>query len=121
MSLGPQGDGRLWLDDGYGATYAQDMAMCKRVSEALEHHYPGHPWSIGCDHEQGIVVIRLMYPSLDNKPWGYVIPIAGLKGDPAMTRVMQAGGEWLERWGLERRGSRDSDFGDALRGGLDRS
>jgi hypothetical protein len=118
----PDNDGRVWFNDGHGETMAADMAMCKRISEELERLYPGHPWAIGADHAAGTVVIRLMYPAFDNKPWGYMIPLKNIANDADFKRrVMQAGGEWLERWHLAAGRYRETDRGDAMASGLDRS
>ena len=105
---------------GDGATMLADQALCVRVGEDLARAYPGYQWMVGCNHEAGTVVIDL----LCDKPiglanYGYLLHISSLMGAGGQAKVMRAGGELLERFGL-RRGSAQSEWKDqAVQNGLD--
>ena len=103
-----------------GPTAMQDRDVCLAVSETLTRAYPGYPWLVGANHEAGTVVIDL---ELD-KPIGlsnyaYLLHIPTLMAPGAQTRVLAAGGELLERFGLQR-GAAPKDVGQrAAEGGFD--
>jgi len=75
---------------------AADLALCGRVADHLAKHYPGHQWSthLNSDRLGGVLIIRNLAHS---SRWGYVLHLDKLHHDPGMKRVMQAGGEILER------------------------
>lgn len=106
--------------EAYGPQGMADRDLCIAVGEDLEKHYPGHPWAVGANHEAGTVVIRLGYDLPQNlAAMGYLIHIPALLAPGGHQRVMQAGGEWLERLGLPR-GPAQSDSGSlAAENGLD--
>jgi hypothetical protein len=118
------------IDEAYGDSKTADIAICERVSEDLAKHYPGHPWAIGANHETGFLWIHLAYP--DNRMrtadalggasfgipgWG--IHIKSLKSKYDWNKVMKAGGELLERYGIARGAYRDGDWQKAKEHGMD--
>ena len=83
-----------------------DEALSIRIMASLLRHYPGWQWSVSAQHEQGVVIVRNL--NLANKA-GFVLHIADLKQHDAMEREgVDAGGEFLERYGMPR-GKFDSD------------
>lgn len=89
-----------------------EQDLCRAVGEDLTKHYPGHPWCVGADLRGGYVVIDLGYdkpPHLRNM--AYLLHPQTLMNAGGQQRVMQAGGEMLERFGLPRDGIR-SDAAD---------
>lgn len=105
--------------EAYGLKKAADIAVCDRVHRILQSTYPGHPWSVGCNHESGHVVIALRYPELSNFPWNYMLRISTVDGPDGDHRVRLAGGEWLERWGLARGARNPNTMQYAKQNGLD--
>lgn len=105
--------------DGSGSKMQADIELCGKVYAELEKHYPGHHWAVGCDHEQGTVAIKLMYfvQGFHGEP-GFLIKISMLNSQGGWAKVMMAGGELLERFGLERRGMRAGDREIAAAHGL---
>jgi hypothetical protein len=110
-----------------------DQDVCIAVGEYLTQHYPGHPWCVGCSHQPrnaaridhgGTVNITLGYSPdrvLDGRPGaflGYLLYISTVLGPGGAKRVMQAGGELLERWGLPRCGAGHDSALDAKAHGL---
>lgn len=82
-----------------------DQDICVAVGETLDQHYPGHPWRIGCDLDAGSIVIELGYPAPSvpgQATFGYLLHPQTLMGPNGQRRVMQAGGELLERYRLAR-------------------
>lgn len=109
-----------------GDTAIADVDMCIAVGEDLTQHYPGHPWQVGCNHESGMVTITLGYPGGQTKggdqfQWGYCLHLSDLMSSGAQKRVMRAGGELLERFGVARRAGDANAIVDAMAHGLDRS
>lgn len=81
---------------------AAEVAICKRVADVLQRHYPGHLWLVGLsDVKTGMVAIDLPEqfkpPSL--RMFGYLLHPRNYDNDHA---IMLAGGEWLERLALAR-------------------
>ena len=88
---------------GSGEKQMADEDVCIAVGEDLMQRYPGYPWSVGCNHEAGTVVIDLMIdkpPHLRN--YGYQLYLSTVLGAGGQKAVMRAGGELLERFGLRR-------------------
>lgn len=85
-----------------------DIAICKKVGECLQKHFPDYPWQVGI-HEQstGVLVIDLppdfKPPSL--RQWGYLFHLSDVDNEK---KIRDAGGEWLERLRLVR--SRASEW-----------
>ena len=100
-----------------------DQDVCVAVGEDLSQHYPGHPWCVGCNHDAGTVVIRLAYDPPSENPrlaeMGYLLHLTTVLGAGGQKRVMQAGGEMLERWGLSRNGATIESRVIAATNGLD--
>lgn len=75
--------------------------LCRAVGEDLTKHYPGYDWMVGATLDGGTVAINLM---VDDEPamasYGYLLHLNTIVGPGGQHRVMQAGGELLERWGL---------------------
>ena len=88
--------------DGHGFS-ADDIALCGRVADTLNNHYPGHLWAthLNSDATGGVLIIRHM--GLSTR-YGYVLHLKSLHNDPDLKRVMRAGGEMLERARLAQKG-----------------
>lgn len=116
-------DGQIVNVESHGETDQADIAMCKDIFEQLSAHYPGHPWCIGANSFSGAVDIKLLYNGPDQPimKFGYSLNIGGLDSDSGRRKVMRAGGELLERYGLARAGFRDGDVHRARDHGLDLS
>lgn len=76
---------------------AASQAIAKQVAETLEKHHPGHAWSVYADVMQGVVNIHNLNLSSE---WGYVILMDEMINDPEMRMTIRAGGEILERFGI---------------------
>jgi hypothetical protein len=77
-----------------------DQALGEKIRATLEHHYPGWNWAVSAKHEQGVVWIRNL--NLASKA-GFVLHISDLKTDADYKHeVMDAGGEYLERYNQPR-------------------
>jgi hypothetical protein len=75
---------------------AADLALCGRVADKLNDHYPGHQWAthLNSDRAGGVLIIRNLAQSTR---YGYVLHLDKLHLDPDLKKVMRAGGEMLER------------------------
>lgn len=106
----------------YGESQAADIALCKQVSDILNQHYLNHPWLIGCNHETGVFSIKLLYPNKVGMIGHYGIMLHLLKTasnhDILKKKVMLAGGELLERWGLDRNNANVDSYAKARTSGL---
>lgn len=111
---------------GHGVTQAADMTLGKRIMEILVAHYPLHNWGVEVNHESGHIVIRLIYKDFEGTVrvanHGVVIFIKNVQTEKALEeRVMRAGGEWLERYGMPRGKATPYAIIDAKNGKLDLS
>ena len=89
--------------DAVGSATMADHDLCIAVLEDLAKHYPGHPWLITADVQAGSVVIDLGYEKPRHlRNFGYLLHARTLMDPGGQQRVMQAGGELLERFGIAR-------------------
>lgn len=96
-----------------------DIEVCKRVSEILQKHFPGHLWLTGCDHKAGTVVIDLPYAKpMHLREMRFMLYISTCLGSDAEKHIMRAGGELLERFGLARGEAKQESYQQALEHGL---
>lgn len=96
-----------------------DVAICRRVGETLQKHFPNYPWMVGLhDASTGVLVIDLPEtwkpPSL--RRWAYLFHIKDVGDD---RKIRDAGGEWLERIRLRREAAREWAQQEALANGID--
>jgi len=79
--------------------HGQDLILAKDIAETLNEHYPGHLWAVNVN--SGVAIIKNLYIS---SAWGFVLHYNNIKGDAGYRkkRVIQAGGELLERANMKR-------------------
>lgn len=111
---------------GYGDTQLQDMALGKKILDILEKHYPLHAWFVDVNHESGHCSIQLMYEGKDKSvriwKYGYLLHIVKFSDAVDIEKkVMRAGGEILERYGMARRKVSENDIMDFFDKGVDDS
>lgn len=84
-------DGNVWT--------ANDEILAKRCADMLNAHYPGYLWAVNVNSTPtgGVVIIKNFSVSYR---YGYTLHIEKL--DNKLRKVMQAGGEILERARLNR-------------------
>jgi len=85
--------------DGNEPIPLQDIELSKKVAEKLNDHYPGHAWGVTASIQNGTVTIRNF--ALSEK-YGFVVLIDKLKTDPGLKLIVNAGGEFLERYNIKR-------------------
>lgn len=102
---------------------AADIDLCRKVSEILNRHYPKHLWMVGADHKSGMIYVELPYETAIRAfPFGFALHIGKLGNAKTMKKkVMSAGGELLERFGLKRGAALKDTLGLAKENGLDTS
>lgn len=81
---------------GTTATVPAEITICKGIGRLLEFHYPGHPWSVEVNIEQGYAKVSI--PDLLGPNWGWVILLSEMSDQ----LVIKAGGEILERFKIPR-------------------
>lgn len=81
------------------AASASLINLVKSAGDTLERHYPGWLWQIRPDEHGGIVDIFSLRIS---GRLAYTLHIATMQEDADNRRVVQAGGEILERFGFRR-------------------
>lgn len=91
------------FEASYGPFAAADEAVCRAAIAELSRFYPEHVWYVEVNHEAGVVNIDLPF----NKPkhlqlYGYQLHLSTVLGADGAKRLMRAGGELLERFGLPR-------------------
>lgn len=103
-----------------GPKAMQEEDLCRAVAEDLVRQYPGHPWMVGADLDTaGTVVIDLGYEKPAHyKNFAYMLHASTLMGPGGQARVMQAGGELLERFGVGRGAAKLDDRFLAAANGL---
>ena len=108
---------------GYGEREMADRDVCIAIGEDLTRAYPGYMWNVGCNHQAGVAQIMLMMPSdkPSNTTKGFLIHLSTALGPGGQKKVLLAGGEILERWGLPRSRSPEDMVLRAHEHGLDES
>lgn len=101
-----------------------DLFVAARIFEILSHHYPGYPWKVVSNAQQGIVYFNI--PRIMGETLHWLIRLKQWD-DLNPKLVIDGGGELLERMNLPRAGfevmsfieARDnkhkSDFADVSR------
>jgi hypothetical protein len=106
---------------GQGENAMADQDLCQAIGEDLTRAYPGYIWAVGCDHNAGTVCIDLAVTKpLGLENWAYMLFISTVIGPGGQKRVMRAGGELLERYGLRRTFAHVDTSEIAREHGLDR-
>lgn len=95
-------------DDPRRDPHAQaDVTLAHRIGVVLERHYPGHPWLVEANTQQGVAMISIPLFMGRNK---YILHVSALATDPALRSVVRAGGEILERYRIPRQRFSPADF-----------
>lgn len=106
--------------DAHGASAAADIALCADVARTLEKFYPNHMWLVGADSFAGRVTVDLPYEKpVALKNYGYLLHLSSIQAAGAEAKVMRAGGELLERFGLTRGAATENSHAYATEHGLD--
>lgn len=114
MTYGPT------IVEASGETAAADLALCKEVCEELNRYYPEHGWLVTCRHDAGTISIDLPFEKpKQHALYGMLLHITSLSDEVSKRKIMRAGGELLERWGIGRRRARPEDAWEAKEHGLD--
>jgi hypothetical protein len=79
--------------------------LAKTSVGILEKHYPNWGWAVRVDDIGGVLEIRSM--AFDGGKYGMLLKIRNI--DPEGRAIWRAGGEYLDRFGLPRRGRRPGD------------
>ena len=106
---------------GDGPTRMADEALCLVVGRDLTESFPGYAWDVGCNHEAGVISIRLAVPMVGgaSQP-GFLLHISTVVGSNGQKKVRDAAGEVLERWRLRRSAAKGDWLEEALNNGLDK-
>ena len=105
---------------GEGATQAADEALCIVVGRDLMDAFPGYAWDVGCNHEAGVLSIRLSVSVVGGMAQpGFLMHISNVVGPGGQKKVRNAAGEVLERWKLRRGAAKADWMEEALSNGLD--
>jgi hypothetical protein len=84
---------------------ASTILLVKRAADLLEKHYPGWAWAVQPDERGGVMNVFSLKLSGE---WGWRFLLKDIQGDPKVAdrRIVSAGGEILERFGVPRSGYR---------------
>jgi len=77
----------------------RENEIAKTVAEYLAGIYPDHQWACNCDLNGGVVHIYNL--NLSGK-WGFLMKVKDVVEDGWNKKIMQAGGELLERYRMSR-------------------
>ena len=77
----------------------QENEIAKNVAELLQQTYPGYQWAVNADLHGGVVHIYNL--NLSGR-WGFLMKVKDVVEDGGKRKVMQAGGELLERYRVSR-------------------
>jgi hypothetical protein len=83
---------------------AYELWVARRAFDLLDEAYPGHLWFVDFDLARGGMCVSI--PLLTGGNWAYFIR----QRDLTPRRVVRAGGELLERYGLARGALRVDQF-----------
>ena len=85
-----------------------DMAFAKEVGRVLHMHYPNYGWRVDADTQRK--TIHVLNIDLSGE-WGFVLHMNKIANEADLEKkVMRAGGEILERYGLSRLGFNANEY-----------
>lgn len=105
----------------YGENEAKDVALCKRILDALNKYYYGHRWFVNADHTAGTACLFLLYGDNNGrvKRAGCLMHINKIQENDGLKQIMIYGGELLERFGLPRTKASEESAMLARQNGMD--
>ena len=90
----------FFVESGKASELMQEFALAKECTDMLQNHYPGYMWAVNINTEGGIAVVK----NIDiSQNYGYVIHLIKLLNDPKRRKIVEAGGEILERAAMARK------------------
>ena len=102
----------IMSDDGteeawHGASTIYDNMVAEEVDRTLRFHYPGHAWLVHCSHAMGLLIIRNRRL---NAHMAYSLHVRKYTLPELKKHAIEAGGEWLERFGIRRRRAAPEEY-----------
>lgn len=94
----------FFIESGKSEEMLAEFKLAKECTDILQNHYPNHLWAVNINTEGGIAIVKNMSVST---LYGYVIHLTNLLNDPKRRKIIEAGGEILERSSLARRNNGD--------------
>jgi len=84
-----------------------DVALAKEILKKLVDQYPGYLWRVSVKDDKGQGIVEIINVTVSdelstNADYAYVLHLTTIYEDPNLKCVMRAGGEILERAGLDR-------------------
>lgn len=89
----------------------QEHEIARNVAEYLQTLYPDHQWAVNADLHGGVVHVYNL--NLSGR-WGFLMKVKDVIEDGWRRKIMQAGGEVLERYRLSRSRLKQNEY-EALR------
>lgn len=92
---------------------AQADMLVHRVAEKLQSVYPNCMWHITMPADHSVITIRCLNAG---GVYGYILHTMNVQNDPDLKSVVMAGGEIMERAGLDRSSkfTKHSTFSDGI-------
>ena len=87
----------ITLDADIEHDKGKEHTLQQQIGETLKRHYPGYLWAVQVDILGGVVNI---YNLTLTGRWGFVVHIKNI--DSRMKKIVDAGGEMLERYFMPR-------------------
>ena len=95
-----------------------ELAIAKFTGELLEREYPGWAWGVRVEMTPSGGLIMLSLPNLMGPKDHYVIQVNDALHDPTGKLIKNGAGEILERYGLRRGAFSQTEWRQALIGGV---
>lgn len=88
----------------------QSQNWAKRIGECLEKHYPNYGWAVHADARNNIATVQALRLSGEH---GFYLHLDQI--GPSDKKIIWAGGEVLERYGVARSHMREDQVYDKVR------
>jgi hypothetical protein len=91
-----------------GAWVENDVSLAKKMLAILQRKYPGHRWVVEVKTQHGIAFLRNFFADPRK---GFIIHLKRCVNDADILReTVRAGGELLERYGIERKEFKEQQY-----------
>jgi hypothetical protein len=93
----------LYAAEGHGHQQRAEEGLCRLALMVLNRAYPGYDFIASCNFQAGVLNLDVICEKpIGLQGYGYLLHLPNVMNPDGERRIVNAGGEMLERFGLRR-------------------